>query len=102
MQKESERIQKLHSISQYFLTKLQGRAFTTGTSIGIAIVPVILGSSLKAAKFSEYMFEHGVNVQPILYPAVPEKSARLRFFLSSEHTKDQIDYTVDKLSNFII
>ena len=32
------------------------------------------------------MYERGINVQPILHPAVPENSARLRFFLSSQHT----------------
>ena len=37
----------------------------------------------------------GVNVQPIIHPAVPERSARLRFFISSAHTGRQIDEAVD-------
>jgi hypothetical protein len=36
------------------------------------------------------MFQRGVNVQPILYPAVPEGAARLRFFLTAEHTDEQV------------
>jgi 8-amino-7-oxononanoate synthase len=36
------------------------------------------------------LFERGINVQPILYPAVPERAARLRFFLTAEHTETQI------------
>ena len=32
-----------------------------------------------------------MNVQPILFPAVPERSARLRFFLSAEHTAEEIE-----------
>jgi 8-amino-7-oxononanoate synthase len=36
------------------------------------------------------MFARGVNVQPILYPAVPERAARLRFFLTAEHSEEQI------------
>ena len=42
----------------------------------------------------EALFERGINVQPILYPAVPEKSARLRFFISCEHTEEQIRQTL--------
>jgi 8-amino-7-oxononanoate synthase len=32
----------------------------------------------------------GIHAQPILYPAGPEKSARLRFFINSGHTEEQI------------
>ena len=37
-------------------------------------------------------------MQPILYPAVPEKSARLRFFMSCQHTEAQIRETVRLLA----
>jgi len=37
-------------------------------------------------------------VQPILYPAVQENSARLRFFLSSQHSEEQIRSTVAVLA----
>ena len=37
--------------------------------------------------------DRGINVQPILYPAVEESAARLRFFIHSEHTEEQIRYT---------
>jgi len=40
----------------------------------------------------------GIAVQPILYPAVAENSARLRFFISSEHTQDQIHHAVTIVS----
>ena len=36
------------------------------------------------------MLARGVNVLPIIYPAVPLKAARLRFFVTSEHTHEQI------------
>ncbi|KWU68380.1 hypothetical protein AWW71_29270 [Bacillus cereus] len=68
-----------------------------GESLGVAVVPVILGSSLVAARLSNQLFEAGFNVQPILHPAVPEKSARLRFFLSCEHTHAQMNAVLDTL-----
>jgi len=37
-------------------------------------------------------------VQPIVYPAVEERAARLRFFITSLHTEQQIRYTIDALT----
>lgn len=101
MLKEPERVHKLHEISAYFLDKAKALGFKTGECCGVAIIPIILGSSMKAAKASSALFEVGVNVQPILYPAVPERSARLRFFLSCEHTKEQVDFTLDELKKVL-
>ena len=47
------------------------------------------------------MFERGINVQPILYPAVEEEKARLRFFITSPHTEEQIRHTVEMLTEEI-
>ena len=57
-------------------------------------MPVILGNSLHALRLSRALFARGINVQPILYPAVEERAARLRFFITSCHTADQIRRTV--------
>jgi 7-keto-8-aminopelargonate synthetase-like enzyme len=50
-----------------------------------------------ALRLSHRMFNDGVNVQPILYPAVDESAARLRFFITSEHSEEQIRFTVGRL-----
>ena len=47
------------------------------------------------------MNESGVNVQPILYPAVEESAARLRFFINSTHSNQQILYAVDKCTEHL-
>jgi 8-amino-7-oxononanoate synthase len=85
MLKEPERVARLQENGRLFLKLAQEAGLDTGTSQGFAIVPVITGSSLKAAKLSNALFERGVNVQPVIYPAVEERSARLRFFLSAMH-----------------
>ena len=61
------------------------------------MVPVILGSSIRSLEISKALFERGVNVQPIVYPAVEESAARLRFFITSLHSEEQIRYTVDAM-----
>lgn len=88
---EPERITGLRERAKYFLEQAKAKGFDTGVSQGYAVVPVIIGSSLKATKLSQKMFELGVNVQPIIHPAVEEKAARLRFFISHTHTPAQID-----------
>lgn len=98
MQQEPERVQRLHAISRYFLEQATARGLDTGKSIGAAVVPVIIGSSASAARISNALLEQHINVQPILYPAVPEQSARLRFFLSCDHTQAHIDQTLDALT----
>ena len=89
-----ERVAALQARGREFLEQARAIGIDTGRSTGLAIVPAIVGSSLRAARLSEAMFAHDINVQPILYPAVPEKSARLRFFLSAMHTPDQIQMTL--------
>jgi len=55
---------------------------------------VIVGDSLRAAKLSAMLLAAGVNVQPMVAPAVPNDRARLRFFVASTHTESEIDTTV--------
>ena len=81
-----------------FLKRATALGINTGTSTGLAIIPAIVGSSIKAVRLSTQLFDKGINVQPILYPAVQEKAARLRFFISCEHTDEQIEHTLTILA----
>jgi 8-amino-7-oxononanoate synthase len=40
---------------------------------------------------SQRLLQRGVNVQPVMYPSVPAKASRLRFFLTQTHTEEDID-----------
>ncbi|MGC8468086.1 MAG: aminotransferase class I/II-fold pyridoxal phosphate-dependent enzyme [Acidithiobacillus sp.] len=91
LQREPERCTQLQENSAYFLAAMRAMGLDTGTSKGTAIIPWITGSSLTAVQHSAALLERGINVQPILYPAVPEQRARLRFFLSSAHHREDLD-----------
>jgi 8-amino-7-oxononanoate synthase len=93
LEAEPERVRRLNDRAALFLDLLRAGGLDVGGSIGAAIVPVITGSSIRAGRLAQAMFELGVNVQPILYPAVPEGAARLRFFLTAAHTEAQIRET---------
>ena len=64
-------------------------------SDGTPVIPVILGNSMHCMMLSQALAEQGINVQPILYPAVEESAARLRFFITADHNDEQIRTTVD-------
>ena len=93
---EPERIAKLRDNAARFVEHARAADLDIGLSAGFSIVPVITGSSIVAGRLSHALLQRGVNVQPILYPAVAERSARLRFFLSSEHEPDQIRRAVEE------
>jgi 8-amino-7-oxononanoate synthase len=95
---EPERVALLRERGHQFLEEARRAGLNTGTSAGYAVVPVITGSSLKAAQWANTLFEEGINVQPIFYPAVEEKAARLRFFVCSTHEPAQISRTVAALA----
>ena len=97
LQDEPWRTSRLAQNARRLLSGIQALGLNTGSSEGHAIVPLILGSSAKAAKLSHQLLRAGINVQPILHPAVPERSARLRFFVSCEHQPEQIDQTLSAL-----
>jgi 7-keto-8-aminopelargonate synthetase-like enzyme len=99
LHREPERVEKLRSISRRFYDEAKARGWNTGTSIGLAIVPIMAGNSVRAVALSQKLFERGINVQPIIHPAVPERAARLRFFLTSEHSAGQIDQTVEAIAS---
>ena len=90
---EIERIARLNRNGRLFRDLLREGGLDTGGSIGAGIVPVITGSSIRAAKLTAALFERGISAPPILYPAVPEGSARLRFFVTAGHSEAQLRET---------
>jgi len=97
MLRKPERVARLRENAARFLMMAKESGIDVGTSQGYAIVPAITGSSLKAAKLSNALFERGINVQPIIHPAVEEKAARLRFFISTLHSEKHFEYVCESV-----
>lgn len=94
LKREPERVAKLRANGARFVEKAREAGLDTGDATGLAIVPVMVGDSLRAVHLANRLLERGVNALPIVHPAVPEKSARLRFFITSDHSFEQIDEAV--------
>ena len=81
-----------------------GFVFSVGLSAPMAtaaLTSLITGSSRKAVSLSSALFNQGINVQPIIHPAVEEQQARLRFFITSEHTEEQILKTCEAVASLL-
>jgi 8-amino-7-oxononanoate synthase len=94
MEREPESVKKLQSNARFFYKACQEHNLDTGPSAGESgVCPVIVGNSFHALLLSDALMKRGVNVQPILYPAVADNASRLRFFLSSLHSEAQLGWT---------
>jgi 7-keto-8-aminopelargonate synthetase-like enzyme len=61
-------------------------------------VACIVGTSSRALRLSDALMRRGVQSDPILFPAVPEDEARLRFFVTSCHSPEHIRFMVKVLA----
>jgi 7-keto-8-aminopelargonate synthetase-like enzyme len=95
LHREPERVVRLQSNASYFQQYAKKKGLDTGLGRGTAICPIIVGDSIPTVIVSQELFHRGINVQPVLYPAVPAKSGRLRFFLTATHTKRDIETAID-------
>lgn len=98
IEEEPDRVARLMDRSKEFLALAKELGLNTGTSHNTPVVPVITGNSLVALQLSQALRDRGINVQPIMYPAVEEKAARLRFFITALHTSEQVRTTVNAVS----
>jgi 8-amino-7-oxononanoate synthase len=94
IEEDPERVARVQDRSRSFLRLAKWRGLNTGMSNNTPVIPVIVGNSLHALLLSRKLWERGINVQPILYPAVEEQAVRLRFFVTACHTHEQIAETV--------
>ncbi|WP_284059230.1 type I polyketide synthase [Streptomyces sp. AS02] len=97
MRAEPERLARLRENSALFVRLAREAGIDTGDSRDTPIVPCVVGDSERTLRLSRTLFGLGVSVNPILHPAVPEELARLRFFVTRDHTPDQIRFTVGAL-----
>ena len=98
LKKEPERVAKLQEMSRLFLQSARERGLNTGMSKDSPVIPIIVGESIKSVMLSQSLFKRGINVPFMFYPSVPQNAARLRFFITCNHTEEQILFTIDALA----
>jgi 8-amino-7-oxononanoate synthase len=98
MEREPWRATALRRNGRALLERARAHGLDTGLSIGASVVPVIVGSSPQTVMLSQHLLERGFNVVPAVFPGVAENQARLRFFVTSEHTQRQIETAIDAVA----
>ncbi|MDD5434489.1 MAG: glycine C-acetyltransferase [Nitrospira sp.] len=89
--------EKLMENTAYFRREMAGIGFNIRKGIH-PIVPVILGEERLAIGMAKRLFEEGVYVAGFCYPVVPKGQARIRVQISSAHSRDDLDFVLEKFS----
>ena len=65
------------------------------------IVPVMLGDAAAARDMADALLSKGVYVIGFSYPVVPKGEARIRMQVSAAHTKQDLEFVLEKLAETI-
>jgi 7-keto-8-aminopelargonate synthetase-like enzyme len=94
IEREPERRTRLWENADYLRSGLQSLGFDTVTS-ETPIIPVVTGDMESTFAFWRGLFDAGVFTNPVLPPAVPESSCRLRTSVMATHSREQLDRVLD-------
>ena len=88
--------QKLWANTDYFHKAVVAMGLNILSSV-TPIIPIVVGESAVAVEFSKRLLEQGIFVSAIRPPTVPAGTARLRLTVMATHTREDLDYTLEKL-----
>lgn len=94
MRQEPERRVRLWQNARRMQSELAGLGFDTFGSES-PIVPVIVGGTLRTFEFWKRLLDAGVFTNPVIAPAVPATSGRIRTSYMATHTDAQLDKVRD-------
>jgi 8-amino-7-oxononanoate synthase len=94
IQREPERRERLWQITHRMMEGFRSLGFEIGPT-ETPIVPIMVGPMDKTFVFWKQLFDAGVFTNPVMPPAVPENSCRLRTSYIATHTDDQLDHVLE-------
>ena len=94
---EPERIQRLWDITNYALKRFRDAGFEIGETES-PIIPLYVRDTEKTFVVTKLAFDEGIFINPVIPPACAPQDTLVRVALMATHTKEQVDYAVDKLT----
>ncbi len=94
IQNEPERRERLWQITHRMMEGFRSLGFEIGPT-QTPIIPLMVGPMDKTFVFWKAVFDAGVFTNPVMPPAVPENSCRLRTSYIATHTDEQLDYVLE-------
>ena len=87
-------ISSLHENTSYFRKRIKEIGYELkGESH--PIVPIMIYDAKKTVALSEMLLEKNIYVIPFSFPVVPKDQARIRVQLSSLHTREQLEHSIN-------
>ncbi len=87
---------KLMENTRYFREKIANLGLTVLPGEH-PIVPIMLGDARLAQQMAEKLLQKGVYVIGFSYPVVPQGQARIRTQISAAHSREDLDFAIDKI-----
>ncbi len=101
LEQEPERIEKLWENTRFWKKELGGLGFNIGgvntPASETPITPIIIGDGARTMEFSRELFKEGVLGTGIVFPTVPEGTARVRTIMTATHTRQELNQALDVL-----
>ncbi len=97
LDRSTELVDRLRENTRYF----RERIARTGLKVlpgDHPITPIMLGDAALAQEMARRMLQKGVYVIGFSYPVVPQGQARIRTQVCAAHTRDDLDFAVEKFS----
>jgi glycine C-acetyltransferase len=91
---EPWRVEQLHRVQERYSAGLKAQGWNTMEST-TCVVPVFVGDETLTMDLTRMLFDRGVFVCPIVHPAVPRGTDRLRTCLMATHTDEDIGKALD-------
>lgn len=93
---EPERVEALWTITNYALDGFRQLGCEIGHTSS-PIIPLYIRDNEKTFTITRLLFEEGIFVNPVVSPAVAPNDTLIRFSLMATHTKEQVDYALEKI-----
>jgi 8-amino-7-oxononanoate synthase len=94
LREEPDRVARLQRNAVFLREGFRELGYDVGTS-QTPVIPVILRDEATAVMFAGRLRELGVLVTPVIFPAVPQGSARLRVCVTAAHTTEDLQFALD-------
>jgi 7-keto-8-aminopelargonate synthetase-like enzyme len=94
IKEEPWRRERVSAISDRMRREFQRLGYDTSTS-ETPIVPVVIGPLEATFVFWKRLFEEGVFTNPVVAPAVPETSCRIRTSYMATHTEENLEVILE-------
>jgi glycine C-acetyltransferase len=90
-------LDRLHENTRYFRQRI-GETGLTVLPGDHPITPIMLGDAALAQEMARRLLEKGLYVIGFSYPVVPQGQARIRTQVSAAHTREDLDFAVERFS----